>query len=40
MDYIGQWQHPFFVTGRRVVTRILPARVLEHNLRRVYAYQT
>ena len=40
MGYIGQWQNPIFVTGRHVVTRMLPARIFEHNLRRVYSYQT
>jgi 2-polyprenyl-6-methoxyphenol hydroxylase-like FAD-dependent oxidoreductase len=37
---IGQWQNPWFVTGRRLVTGMLPPRLIEHNLRRVYAYQT
>lgn len=40
MGYIGQWQNPIFVTGRHVVTRMLPARIFERNLRRVYSYQT
>ncbi len=40
MGYIGQWQNPIFVTGRHIVTRMLPAKIFEHNLRRVYAYQT
>ena len=40
MGRIGQWQNPLFVTGRRVVTRMLPARLFERNLRRVYAYDT
>ena len=40
MGYIGQWQNPIFVTGRHIVTRMLPARIFEHNLRRVYSYQT
>jgi 2-polyprenyl-6-methoxyphenol hydroxylase-like FAD-dependent oxidoreductase len=37
---IGQWQNPLFVTGRRVVTSLLSPRLIEHNLRRVYAYET
>jgi 2-polyprenyl-6-methoxyphenol hydroxylase-like FAD-dependent oxidoreductase len=37
---IGQWQSPLFVTGRHVVTRLLSPRLIEHNLRRVYAYET
>jgi 2-polyprenyl-6-methoxyphenol hydroxylase-like FAD-dependent oxidoreductase len=40
MGYIGQWQNPLFVTGRQIVTRMLPARIFERNLRKVYAYQT
>jgi 2-polyprenyl-6-methoxyphenol hydroxylase-like FAD-dependent oxidoreductase len=40
MGYIGQWQHPIFVTGRHIVTRMLPARIFERNLRKVYSYQT
>jgi 2-polyprenyl-6-methoxyphenol hydroxylase-like FAD-dependent oxidoreductase len=37
---IGQWQNPVFVTGRHVVTSLLSPRLIEHNLRRVYAYET
>jgi 2-polyprenyl-6-methoxyphenol hydroxylase-like FAD-dependent oxidoreductase len=37
---IGQWQRPLFVAGRHVVTSLLPPRLIEHNLRRVYAYTT
>lgn len=40
MGRIGQWQSPLFVSGRRFVTSLLPPRLIEHNLRRVYAYQT
>jgi 2-polyprenyl-6-methoxyphenol hydroxylase-like FAD-dependent oxidoreductase len=40
MGQIGQWQNPIFVTGRHIVTRILPAKIFERNLRRVYSYQT
>jgi 2-polyprenyl-6-methoxyphenol hydroxylase-like FAD-dependent oxidoreductase len=40
MGHIGQWQNALFVTGRRVVTRVLPARLIERNLRRVYSYTT
>jgi 2-polyprenyl-6-methoxyphenol hydroxylase-like FAD-dependent oxidoreductase len=40
MGHIGQWQNPFFVTGRQIVTRMLPARIFEHNLRKVYSYET
>ena len=40
MGYVGQMQNPIFVTGRHVVTRMLPAKLFERNLRKVYAYQT
>ena len=40
MGQIGQWQNPIFVTGRHIVTRMLPAKIFERNLRRVYSYQT
>ena len=40
MGHIGQWQNPLIVAGRQIVTRMLPARIFEHNLRKVYSYQT
>jgi 2-polyprenyl-6-methoxyphenol hydroxylase-like FAD-dependent oxidoreductase len=40
MGCIGQWQNPLFVTGRQIVTRMLPASIFEHNLRKVYSYET
>jgi 2-polyprenyl-6-methoxyphenol hydroxylase-like FAD-dependent oxidoreductase len=40
MGRIGQWENEVLVAGRRVVTRILPARWFEHNLRSLYAYET
>jgi 2-polyprenyl-6-methoxyphenol hydroxylase-like FAD-dependent oxidoreductase len=40
IGYIGQWQRPIFVSGRDVVTRMLPAGLIERNLRRVYSYET
>ena len=40
MGEIGQWENRIFVAGRRVVTDLLPARLFEHNLRRVYSYET
>ncbi len=40
MGHIGQWQNCVAVAGRRVVTRFLPATLFEHNLRRVYSYET
>ena len=40
MGRIGQWENPLVVAGRKAVTRLLPARVFEHNLKRVYSYET
>ena len=40
IGYVGQWQNPLFVTGRHIVTRMLPAKIFERSLRRVYSYQT
>jgi 2-polyprenyl-6-methoxyphenol hydroxylase-like FAD-dependent oxidoreductase len=40
MGHIGQWQNRVVVSGRRVVTSFLPAALFEHNLRRVYSYET
>ncbi len=40
MGHIGQWQNRAVVAGRSVVTSLLPAALFEHNLRRVYAYET
>jgi 2-polyprenyl-6-methoxyphenol hydroxylase-like FAD-dependent oxidoreductase len=40
MGNIGQWENRAFVAGRRVVTRMLPAALFEHNLRRTYSYET
>ena len=40
MGHIGQWQNRAVVSGRRIVTSVLPAALFEHNLRRVYSYET
>lgn len=40
IGHIGQWQKGLFVTGREMVTRMLPAKLIERNLRRVYSYRT
>jgi 2-polyprenyl-6-methoxyphenol hydroxylase-like FAD-dependent oxidoreductase len=40
MGHIGQWQNRAAVSGRRVVTSLLPAALFEHNLRNVYSYET
>ena len=39
MGHIGQWQNRAAVSGRRVVTSLLPAALFEHNLRRIYSYE-
>jgi 2-polyprenyl-6-methoxyphenol hydroxylase-like FAD-dependent oxidoreductase len=39
MGEIGQWESRVVVAGRRVVTSLLPAKIFEHNLRRVYSYE-
>lgn len=39
MGHVGQWENRFIVSGRKVVTNLLPARLFEHNLRRVYSYE-
>jgi 2-polyprenyl-6-methoxyphenol hydroxylase-like FAD-dependent oxidoreductase len=40
MGNIGQWQNRAAVSGRAVVTSLLPATLFERNLRRVYSYET
>jgi 2-polyprenyl-6-methoxyphenol hydroxylase-like FAD-dependent oxidoreductase len=40
MGRIGQWENAALVAGRSLVTNLLPAGLLEYNLRRVYSYQT
>lgn len=40
MGKIGQWQNPLIVGGREIVTNLLPAKIFEFNLRRVYSYKT
>ena len=39
MGRIGQWESRLFVGGRKVVTRLLPAKLFEYNLRRTYSYE-
>jgi 2-polyprenyl-6-methoxyphenol hydroxylase-like FAD-dependent oxidoreductase len=39
MGHIGQWQNRAAVSGRRLVTSLLPAALFEHNLKRVYSYE-
>ncbi len=38
MGNIGQWENRVMAGGRRVVTSMLPAKLFERNLRRVYSY--
>lgn len=38
MGHIGQWENRLIASGRQMVTRMLPARIFERNLRRVYSY--
>jgi 2-polyprenyl-6-methoxyphenol hydroxylase-like FAD-dependent oxidoreductase len=38
MGQIGQWENRVMTGGRGIVTRMLPARIFERNLRRVYSY--
>jgi 2-polyprenyl-6-methoxyphenol hydroxylase-like FAD-dependent oxidoreductase len=38
MGHIGQWENPLVTSGRQVVTSLLPAKIFERNLRRVYSY--
>jgi 2-polyprenyl-6-methoxyphenol hydroxylase-like FAD-dependent oxidoreductase len=40
MGRIGQWENRAIVGGRRVVTNLLPARIFEYNLRRLYSYRS
>jgi 2-polyprenyl-6-methoxyphenol hydroxylase-like FAD-dependent oxidoreductase len=40
MGNIGQWQNRLVTGGRQIVTSILPARIFERNLRRIYSYAT
>lgn len=38
MGHIGQWENALIAGGRQVVTSMLPAKIFERNLRRVYSY--
>jgi 2-polyprenyl-6-methoxyphenol hydroxylase-like FAD-dependent oxidoreductase len=37
---IGQWQNPLITGGREILINLLPAKIFEFNLRRVYSYKT
>jgi 2-polyprenyl-6-methoxyphenol hydroxylase-like FAD-dependent oxidoreductase len=38
MGHIGQWENLPIAAARQVVTGMLPAKIFERNLRRVYSY--
>jgi hypothetical protein len=38
MGYIGQWENQLIAAGRQVMTGMLPAKILERNLRKIYSY--
>ncbi len=38
MGTIGQWESPLVTGGREIVTNMLPAKIFERNLRRIYSY--
>jgi 2-polyprenyl-6-methoxyphenol hydroxylase-like FAD-dependent oxidoreductase len=38
MGHIGQWENLLIAGGRRVMTGMLPAKIFERNLRKVYSY--
>jgi 2-polyprenyl-6-methoxyphenol hydroxylase-like FAD-dependent oxidoreductase len=40
MGNIGQWENRLVAGGRQMVTSLLPARIFERNLTRIYAYAT
>ena len=40
MGQIGQWESRLVAGGRRMVTSLLPAKIFERNLSKVYSYVT
>ena len=40
MGRIAQWENRALTVGRDIVTHMLPAKMFERNLRRVYSYET
>ncbi|MGD1097321.1 MAG: FAD-dependent monooxygenase [Bryobacteraceae bacterium] len=38
MGHIGQWENLLIAAGRQVMTGMLPAKIFERNLRKVYSY--
>ncbi len=40
MGWLGQWENRMLTASRDIVTQMLPAKIFERNLRRVYSYET
>ncbi len=38
MGHIGQWENLLIAAGRQVMTGMLPAKIFERNLRKIYSY--
>ena len=38
MGHIGQWESRLVARGRQAVTSMIPARIFERNLRKIYSY--
>jgi hypothetical protein len=38
IGHIGQWENLLIAAGRQVMTGMLPAKIFERNLRKVYSY--
>jgi 2-polyprenyl-6-methoxyphenol hydroxylase-like FAD-dependent oxidoreductase len=38
MGHVGQWENLLIAAGRQIVTGMLPAKIFERNLRKVYSY--
>jgi 2-polyprenyl-6-methoxyphenol hydroxylase-like FAD-dependent oxidoreductase len=38
MGHIGQWENLLIAAGRQIMTGMLPAKIFERNLRKVYSY--
>jgi hypothetical protein len=38
MGHIGQWENLLIAAGRQVMTSMLPAKIFERTLRKIYSY--
>jgi 2-polyprenyl-6-methoxyphenol hydroxylase-like FAD-dependent oxidoreductase len=38
MGHIGQWENLLAAAGRQVITGMLPAKIFERNLGKIYSY--